>query len=182
MIAQVEARLPYLRNRGRRLAAACKLLAEPMSLAPSDAAQLQLAARFHDVGYLGISDSMLMKPSVLLEAEKEKAVHHCAIAGQFFACAFPDAPAVAECLWYHHERADGKGPTGLGAGDAPLTCWMLGLAEAVEAMANDRPHRKSLPAKEIIEEVRRQSGRQFHEDVAAVFRLNSETILQAVRS
>ena len=82
----------------------------------------------------------------------------------------PDLLPIADWILKHHEYWDGSGyPIGLSKHDIPLECRMLALADAFDAMTNDRPYRKALPRETAMEEIRRCSGKQFDPELVVHF-------------
>ncbi|RME38539.1 MAG: HDOD domain-containing protein [Planctomycetota bacterium] len=162
-------RIPYLRNRTERLERSAKVYAAAFRMPPDEAYALSLAARFHDVGLLGVPDAILLKPSPLTEEERKAFDYHADVGGRLIASIFPGFPDAAEGIWWHHERYDGKGPHGMKAEEIPLIAAIVGFLQAVEAMANGRPFRQAMSLPEIREEVRRNKGVQFAPHVVDVF-------------
>jgi HD-GYP domain-containing protein (c-di-GMP phosphodiesterase class II) len=81
---------------------------------------------------------------------------------------------IRSWILFHHERPDGSGyPEGRGADAVPIESAIIAVADAYEAMTSQRPYRRALPLEEAAEELRRESGRQFREDVV-------EALLRAV--
>jgi HD-GYP domain-containing protein (c-di-GMP phosphodiesterase class II) len=102
-------------------------------------ADLTLFAKFHDIGKVGVPDSILFKPRPLTKEELVVMRGHSEI-GHRIALSTPDVLPVADWILKHHECRDGSGyPIGLSKHDIPLECRMLALAAAFDAMTNDRP-------------------------------------------
>ncbi len=130
---------------------------------------LCLLARFHDVGKVGIPDSILLKPGPLTPEETMEMRRHSEI-GHLIAAAPPDLAPIADWILKHHEWWDGRGyPLGLKGEEIPLECRMLAIADAYDAMTNDRPHRKALSHREAVAELTRCAGTQFDPVLVPVF-------------
>jgi len=120
-----------------------------------------LFARFHDLGKVGVPDHILFKEGKLTEEEYEEMKKHSEI-GYRIAQTSPDFHQIADWILKHHEWWDGNGyPLGLKAGEIPLQCRMLAIADAFDAMMNDRPYRQAKTLEETIAELRRCAGTQF---------------------
>ena len=132
-------------------------------------ADLTLFAKFHDIGKVGVPDNILFKPGPLTKDEMVIMRRHSAI-GHRIALSAPDLLPIADWILKHHEYWDGSGyPIGLSKHDIPLECRMLALADAFDAMTNDRPYRKALPRETAMEEIRRCSGKQFDPELVVHF-------------
>ena len=102
-------------------------------------ADLRLFAQFHDIGKVGIPDSILLKPAALTLEEKIEMQRHSEI-GHRIAQSAPDLTPISDWVLKHHEWWDGQGyPLGLAGEDIPLECRMLAIADAYDAMTSDRP-------------------------------------------
>jgi len=136
------------------MGAACNLSAAPMN-------DLKLLARFHDIGKVGISDSILNKPATLSTEEYKEMQSHCEI-GYRIAQTSPDLIPIADWILKHHEWWNGQGyPLGLAGEDIPLECRILAIADAYDAMTSRRPYRAPLTHKDALDELNRCAGTQF---------------------
>ncbi|VBB05049.1 pac motif [Lucifera butyrica] len=132
-------------------------------------ADLCLLAKFHDIGKVGIPDRILFKPAPLTPEEKIEMQRHAEI-GHRIACAAADLSHIAGWILKHHEWWNGKGyPLGLKEKDIPLECRILSIADAYDAMTNERPYRKALSREDAIAELIRGAGRQFDPDLVFKF-------------
>ena len=123
----------------------------------------------HDIGKIAISDQILNKPSALDEEELKVMRTHPEI-GYRIAMSSPDLAAIADLILTHHERWDGKGyPNQLVGENIPLLSRILSVADAYDAMTEDRVYRKALPQEVAIAEIRKNSGTQFDPKIANVF-------------
>ena len=165
----LESRFPYMAGRGQRVARLSKAIAARLGRGTIDDYVLYLASRFHDLGMLAIPDGVLLKRDKLAPAELTAIRQHPALGARLVSKFFPDLPAAAGAIIYHHERPDGGGIYGLRGEKIPLTVGVIALAGAVEAMANDRPHRPAMPLERMIEELRQARGVQFAAEVVDAF-------------
>ena len=130
---------------------------------------LRLLALFHDIGKVGISDRILLKPGPLTPEERFEMQRHCEI-GHRIAQSAPDLQPIADWILKHHEWWDGNGyPLGLKGEEIPLECRMLAIADAFDAMTNDRPYRKAMTVEEAVAELKRCAGTQFDPELVAKF-------------
>jgi putative nucleotidyltransferase with HDIG domain len=153
------------------------------SMGHSDEALKCLArgAHLHDIGKIGIPDSILRKPGKLTPEETVVMRTHVAV-GYELVRRIRFLAAAAELVLSHHERFDGKGyPRGLSGGDIPLDARIFAVADTLDAMTSDRPYRGALPFSIAWEEISSGSGLQFDPEVVQVFRLMPKAIWEDIR-
>ena len=133
--------------------------------------ELELAARFHDIGKIAVPAEVLRKPGPL--DERERAVMACHVEwGAELLRHLPDCGSIARIVRHHHEQYNGGGyPDGLANGEIPLASRVIAACDAYGAMVSDRPYRRALAPHRAVEELRHGAGSQFDPDaVAAVLR------------
>ena len=147
----------------------CANIGERLHLSHDDIDRLKLFAYLHDIGKIGISDQILNKPGPLSEEEMIIMRSHPEI-GYRIAMASPDFAPIAELILTHHERWDGSGyPNHIAGEKIPLLSRILAVADAYDAMTEDRIYRKALSHETAIEEIRKNAGTQFDPQIACVF-------------
>ena len=147
----------------------CAIIGTRLSLSHEEMDKLHLFAILHDIGKIGISDQILNKPSCLNDEEFAVMKTHPEI-GYRIAMASPDFASIADLILTHHEHWDGTGyPNRLVGDKIPLLSRILAIADAYDAMTQDRVYRKALSRKTAIEEIKNNSGTQFDPEIAAVF-------------
>lgn len=151
------------------------LLAEKMGIAEAELGVMARGALLHDIGKIGISDNILLKPAMLDEAEWKEMRRHPQL-GHDILSGIRFLKAPAEIILSHHERFDGSGyPNRLAGRDIPLGSRIFTLADTLDAMTSDRPYRKALPFEAVLDEVKRCSGSQFDPEIVDVFLSISRT-------
>ena len=144
-------------------------LAEIVSMPDNQITDLRLLAQFHDIGKVGISDSILFKPGPLTEEEIKSMRQHTEI-GHQIALSLPELVPIADWILKHHEWWNGKGyQLGLAGQEIPVECRILSVVDAYDAMTNDRPYRKALRKEDALMELRRYAGIQFDPIVVDCF-------------
>ena len=121
------------------------------------------ASPMHDVGKIGISDTILLKPGKLTFTEFEQIKAHTIIGGRILTgSTFPLLQTAEQIALYHHERWDGTGyPHGLKAEHIPLVGRIVALADVFDALTNERPYKRAWSLEEAATEIMRQRGCQF---------------------
>ena len=169
MMKALEARDFVTEGHTDRLQVIAAQIAEKLKLPESTINDLALFARFHDIGKVGISDTILFKEGRLTPEEYEEMKKHSEI-GYKIAQASPELAHIAEWILKHHEWWNGNGyPLGLKGEEIPLECRIVGVADAYDAMHSDRPYRKAMSKEEIVAELKRGSGTQFDPAIIEVF-------------
>lgn len=167
LASAVDAKDTYTRGHSDRVAMYCMLVADRLSLTHDQKLALEMASYLHDIGKIGISESILMKPGHLDELEMAEMRHHPLIGANILrpiAFPWPITPVVR----HHHEAFDGSGyPAGLRGEEIPLLARVLTVADSFEAMTSDRPYRRGMTTEEAIAELRLCAGTQFDPRVVA---------------
>jgi putative nucleotidyltransferase with HDIG domain len=143
-------------------------IAQELGLEPVQVERVRVAGVLHDIGKLGISDAVLLKPGSLERHEWAEIMRHPELGARILEHA--NLRDVASWVLSHHERLDGSGyPRALAGSAIPLEGRILAVADAYEAMTADRPYRRALTPDEARAELRRGAGTQFDPDVVAAF-------------
>jgi diguanylate cyclase (GGDEF)-like protein/PAS domain S-box-containing protein len=149
-----------------------KLLADMASLIglpESATSDLSLLAKFHDIGKVGVSDSIIFKKGPLTSEEWIEVKRHCEI-GYRIALSASDLIPVADWILKHHEWWNGDGyPLGIKGEEIPIECRILAITEAYEAMTSVRPYRRAFSHGEAVAELLRHSGTQFDPELLEKF-------------
>ncbi|HEX3011304.1 MAG TPA: PAS domain S-box protein [Syntrophomonadaceae bacterium] len=165
----LEARDFITEGHGERLQKLVYDLARAIDLPENSINELKILAQFHDIGKVGVPDSILFKKGPLSEQEYDEMKRHCQI-GHRIALSAPDLVHIADWILKHHEWWNGKGyPIGLCGEQIPLECRILALADAYDAMTSDRPYRAALSQTEALDEIKRYSGIQFDPELTEKF-------------
>jgi putative two-component system response regulator len=138
------------------------LLARQIGLSDSQVSLIRRAAPLHDVGKIGIPDSVLLKLGKLTNDEFEVVKTHTSIGARILSGSrFTILRLAEEIAYNHHERWDGHGYVGISGSDIPLAGRIVALADVFDALTQKRPYKAAWPVAEAIAEIDRQRGRQF---------------------
>lgn len=134
-----------------------------IGLTPEQATRLRRAAALHDIGKIGVPDALLRKAGSLNEGERRVMRTHTTIGARILGGSHIPVLQLAETVAIsHHENFDGSGyPAGLTGAAIPVEGRIVAVADAFDAMINDRPYRKALSIVAALGELQTQSGRQF---------------------
>jgi diguanylate cyclase (GGDEF)-like protein/putative nucleotidyltransferase with HDIG domain len=157
----IEAKDPYTGGHTERVAGIALMIANELGFDSTQLEAVKVGAVIHDIGKIGVPDSVLLKKGALDGGERDAMREHPVIASYILADL--ELPQIVKQMTRsHHERFDGSGyPDGLAADEIPLAARVLSVADALDAMTSDRPYRKALPLSEALDEVQAQAGTQF---------------------
>lgn len=174
----VDARDAYTKRHSARVAEYSVLLAKALGWESQRVEQLYSIALLHDIGKIGISDSILNKHAALSPEEREIIKRHTEIGGEILKdlTLLPNASVGAVS---HHECYDGTGyPYGLKGKQIPIEARIIGIADSFDAMNSSRVYRARIAPKKIMQELRDGRGRQFDPELLDLFLPIAEKILQ----
>ena len=164
----MEARDPYTQGHCLRVRYLTRQILEAMGAPPDLKRTAEVAALLHDVGKIGVPDSVLLKSGRLTSDEFARIVQHVYNGAEIVSpvAALKD---VRTAILYHHERYDGKGyPHGLSGDKIPLASRVIAVADTVDAMRSTRPYRPARKFDEIEAELRRARGTQLDPEIVDV--------------
>jgi len=166
----VEARDPYTVGHCERLAAYAVAVGRALGLPDDDLATLERGGYLHDVGKIGVPDSVLLKRERLNPQEFALMQSHTTI-GERLCGELRSLRAVRPIVRHHHERMDGTGyPDGLRGDEIPLTAQIVGVVDAYDAMTTTRPYRKALTMEAACDELRRDAREgRLNPDIVSMF-------------
>jgi len=146
-------------------------LAEVLGLPPELSALLRHAAPLHDIGKIGISDTILLKPGRLTEDEFEQIKTHAEVGARILGGSATDVLRLAERIaLQHHERWDGTGyPSGLRTEEIEVPARIVAIVDVFDALTHARPYKEAWPVARAVEEMWRLSGRHFDPDMLEAF-------------
>jgi diguanylate cyclase (GGDEF)-like protein/PAS domain S-box-containing protein len=153
----------------QRVSYLCEIIGIAMGQCESEVNELKTVGLLHDIGKIAIDEKILNKPGRLTTEEWNEIKRHPEI-GYRILSSVNDMAELAEFVLAHHERWDGTGyPKGLIGEEIPLQARIMAVADAYDAMTSERTYRKPLAEETVIEEFRKNTGKQFDPEIARVF-------------
>lgn len=165
----VEAKDLYTRGHSDRVSEYSVLIGKALNLSDDDLHTLKIGGLFHDIGKIGIPDSILLKEAKLDDDEYSQIKNHPSIGAHILGevTMFKD---IIPIVLHHHERFDGRGyPSQLAGEDIPLFARIAAIADTFDAMTSRRSYRNALPLEVVIGEIEKCSGTQFDPNIAPIF-------------
>jgi HD-GYP domain-containing protein (c-di-GMP phosphodiesterase class II) len=153
-----------------------------MDLPPEQLHWIQVGTPLHDIGKIGIDDSILRKKDKLTPAEFDIMKTHTTVGAKYLQ-QVPELAPVIPIVRSHHERWDGKGyPDGTLGEQTPLLARIVAVADAYDAMTSDRPYRKALAPEVAFAEIEKMKGKQFDPTAAEAFQSIHQKIIQETQA
>jgi len=169
LAATVDARDPYTYGHSKRVAAMSELIGEALGLSREELATVHAAGLLHDIGKVGVPDSILTKPGKPTEDEWKLIRKHPAEGARIVGY-LKELAALIPIIRHHHEWYDGTGyPDGLRGEAIPLGARMVSIADAYDTMTTKRTYRYVVSQEEALEELRRCAGTQFDLELVEAF-------------
>ncbi|MDY6904653.1 MAG: HD domain-containing phosphohydrolase [Thermodesulfobacteriota bacterium] len=174
-----------------------KVLAQALSLKPKYSdyitaeyiEDIGISSMLHDIGKVGITDEILLKPGPLTTDEYEKVKEHTTLGGEALQSVESEVRGKSfltlgkEICFRHHERWDGSGyPEGLKGEDIPLSARIVALADVYDALTSDRVYRDATTHEKAVDVISKERGRHFDPDIVDVFLENADTFKEILLS
>ncbi len=178
IIAALEARDMNTADHSRRVSDMCEQVCTLMMLPQKETEKIHMAAHVHDIGKIGIADSILMKPEKLSEHEWELIMKHSEIGADILSRSH-GLSELSHIVLCHHERWDGKGyPNGIKQHYIPLGARIIAVCDSIDAMMSDRTYRKALTSDQCKKEIINNSSIMYDPDVVSVVVDNWGTVVK----
>jgi putative nucleotidyltransferase with HDIG domain len=182
LAAAIDARDPYTHGHSIRVAAYSQILARKAGLDDGHVEAIRRGCLVHDIGKIGVRDTILLKPGQLSPAELAEMREHPAVGYRMLQRLEWDQ-RVFDVVLHHHERWDGGGyPYGLLADAVPVVARVVAIADALDAMTSQRPYRSALTYAEAVDLIVMQAGVQFDPMLVKVLRKSRRKIGRLVKA
>jgi len=177
MVAALEAKDCYTSGHSTRVADMAYNLGKVLEMTKEDLRLIHIAGDLHDIGKIGVPDSVLNKPDKLEAEEWELMKKHCDI-GYNILSKTSTFKNISEIVLAHHERWDGNGyPNGLKKKEIPFASRILAICDSIDAMKSDRPYRKSISDEICKNEIIKNQGIMYDCKIAKCMLENWDDIV-----
>ncbi len=164
-VSSMEAKDHYTEGHSRRVGALAVQIARQLRFSSAKIKQIEIAALLHDIGKIGIEETILQKPN-RLNLEEQKRIQAHPLIGVETVQRVGISDEITEMIRHHHERYEGGGyPDGLDHTKVSFEAYILGVADAFDAMTSDRPYRTAMSTHVAMTILEKESGKQFHPEV-----------------
>ena len=169
LASTIDKRDPYTGGHTRRVKDYSLAIGKALNLSEDDLSRLELAAILHDIGKIGVSDSILRKTTKLTPDEYQEMKNH-PVYGEEILRPIQNLQGVIPGIKHHHERHDGRGyPDGLKGDEIDITARIISVADAYDAMVTTRSYRNKMDNDFATDELRKNAGEQFDPVIVEVF-------------
>ena len=166
----IDAKDPYTKDHSAKVSHYSEALARAINLPEEEVERIRLGALLHDVGKIGIPETVLKKEGPLSDEEWIIMKQHPSIGAEKVLMPNPSLRDLIPIVKYHHERIDGKGyPEGLSNGNIPLAAKIVAIADTYHALTSDRPYRKGMNIERAISILEEGAGSQWDADLVRTF-------------
>lgn len=166
----IDAKDPYTKGHSTSVSRYAEALARAVNLPEHEVERIKIGAMLHDVGKIGIPESVLKKPGKLTDEEWEIMKQHPLIGAEKVLAPNEALRDLIPIVKYHHERLDGKGyPEHLKGNQIPLAARIVSIADAYHALVSDRPYRKGMPIEKACAILKEGAGIQWDSDLVRQF-------------
>jgi HD-GYP domain-containing protein (c-di-GMP phosphodiesterase class II) len=171
-VQALEVKDQYTRGHSVRVSQYSSLLAREIGMDESHVRDIELGGQVHDIGKIGVRESVLNKEGPLTDEEYQHIMTHPVLGWQILSPLLGENPVALTIVRSHHERFDGRGiPDKLAGFNIPIEARIAGVADAFDAMTSGRAYRRGrfMSADDAIAEISRCSGTQFDPELATAF-------------
>jgi putative two-component system response regulator len=169
MVNALEAKSRWTTGHSRRVSAYAEQIAREMGLGDTEVAEVKMAALLHDIGKIGLKDTILDKPSELTENEFGAMKRHAALGADILED-IKQLRHITPAIRNHHEKPDGSGyPNGINGPEIGLYAQIIHIADSFDSITADRPYRDAQDKEYAITELKKFSGQQFEPGLVEAF-------------
>lgn len=164
----VDVRDPYTGNHSKRVGDMATIICKSLGLSDEETQQIHIAGHVHDIGKIGIPDTILLKDGKLNSYEWDLMKQHPQIGADILSKS-EKLTRIAAIILHHHERFDGKGyPFGAKGEEIPLGARIIAVCDSIDAMTSERAYRSAMPIDEVRMEIHNNIGTMYDPDIAII--------------
>jgi len=169
MAYALEAKDSYTIGHSERVSQTAVAISEKLHLAPALVEKIGLAGIMHDIGKIGLSESILNKPGILTPEEFQCVKRHCEMGEHILSPVLKDE-IILKAVRHHHENYDGTGyPDGLKSNEIPVGARIIAVADSFDAMVSERPYRRAMSMKTACEELIKGKNHRYDSRIVDAF-------------
>lgn len=177
IVATIESRDLHTANHSVRVSNMAEQICILLGLSKKEIQMIHIAADLHDIGKIGISDSVLLKKGTLSESEWIQMKSH-AVKGYYILNKVARFKDIANIVRYHHERWDGLGyPDKISGTDIPLGARIIAIADSIDAMLSNRTYRKGFTPNQCRREIESNAGKMYDKAISNIVLKNWDDVL-----
>ncbi len=174
----LDARDPYTGNHSRRVSDMACMLCCYLGIDEDKKQEIHIAAHLHDIGKIGIRDSVLLKVGKLNDDEWNQMKKHPQIGADILAKS-PNFSRISAILLHHHERYDGKGyPFGAAGNEIPVGARIIAVCDSIDAMASSRSYRSSMTLERCYDEIERNIGKMYDPKISKTMLAHWDEVIE----
>ncbi|MBE6836994.1 MAG: HD domain-containing protein [Ruminococcus sp.] len=174
----VDVRDPYTGEHSLRVGDMALLLCQSLGLSEEETNIIHIAGHVHDIGKIGVPDTILLKNGCLNSYEWDLVKKHPKIGADILSKS-DKLTDIANLVLHHHERYDGEGyPSGLKGEDIPLGARIIAVCDSIDAMSSERAYRSAMPLEVVRMEIHNNIGTMYDPDIAIIALKEWENILK----
>jgi putative nucleotidyltransferase with HDIG domain len=176
----LDTRDPYTGGHSQRVSDMALEVCKLLKLNQNDTEKIHIAAHLHDIGKIGIPDSILLKQGKLDDSEWQIMKNHPEIGANILKKS-AYLTELAEIVLFHHERFDGKGyPLGKSGNDIPLGSRIIAICDSIDAMTSNRCYRKSLSFEDCYNQIKINLGKMYDPEIGNLVLENWNKIIEII--
>jgi putative two-component system response regulator len=178
----LDAKDHYTFGRSKRVTYFSLKIGEALGLSDTELSELELAGLLHDIGMIGVPESLLNKPGNLTPEEYDEIKKHVTTGVKILE-EIKQLRSVIRIVSFHHEKYNGQGyPYKIMGDDIPIESQIIAITDAYDGMTSDRAYRKGLPHEHAVEEIKKASGTQFSPKVVEAFIKVASTVKEEIKN
>lgn len=182
IVSALDAKDPYTAGHSERVSDMATLVCNLLGFSEEQVQKIHIAAHLHDIGKIGVPDTVLLKEGKLNDAEWEKMKRHPEIGAEILSKS-QHLSELKDIVLHHHERYDGKGyPSGLSGIEIPIGARIIAICDSIDAMTSNRCYRKAHNFDFCFDEIQKNLGKMYDPEIGQIVLDNWEKIIDICKN